>query len=183
MGRSSTRRFSGQMKAGARCSRTREILPVQFTRENFPVNSLLFTGSADSLFHRLYLQANAGTCRNRSRLTRPTDGGLPRRLLPLVLVSVAQPFVDIFRKRSQRQKPSKYNGARRRRAFGRRNPTSSANGEESRPSLLALYLPPPSLACCGRQPLRRFSIILTTDVIASDSAANTTTPAKTISTW
>jgi hypothetical protein len=45
MGRSSTRRLSGQMKAGARCSRTREILPVQFTRENFPVNFLLFTGS------------------------------------------------------------------------------------------------------------------------------------------
>jgi hypothetical protein len=55
--------------------------------------------------------------------------------------------------------------------------------EESRSSLLALYLPPPLLACCGRQPLRRFSIILTTDVIASDSAENTTTPAKTISTW
>jgi len=44
MGRSSTRRFSRQMKAGARCSRTREILPVQFARENFPVNFLLFTG-------------------------------------------------------------------------------------------------------------------------------------------
>jgi hypothetical protein len=58
-----------------------------------------------------------------------------------------------------------------------------SNRRESRPSLPARHLAPPSLACCGRQPLRRFSIILTTDVIASDSAANTTTPAKTISTW
>ena len=37
-------------------------------------------------------------------------------------------------------------------------------------------------ACCGRQRLRRFSIIFTTDVIASDSAANTITPANTTST-
>jgi hypothetical protein len=60
MGRSSTRRFSGQMKAGARCSRTREILPVQFTRENLPVNFLLFTGEGRFALPSVVLASERG---------------------------------------------------------------------------------------------------------------------------
>ena len=116
MGRSSTRRFSGQMKAGARCSRTREILPVQFTRENFPVNSLLFTGERRFALPSVVLASERGHVPQLVAFNA-ADGQRLRRAvyLPPVLVPVAQPFLTFsaneanFRKRSQRQNHSKNN--------------------------------------------------------------------------
>ena len=93
MGRSSTRRFSRQMKAGARCSGTSEILPVQSTRENFPVNFLLFTGEGRFALPSVVFASERGHVpQSVSRLTRLTDRGLPRRLLPPVLVLLRNHF-------------------------------------------------------------------------------------------
>jgi hypothetical protein len=92
MGRSSTRRFSGQMKAGARCSRTREILPIQLTRENFPVNSLLFTGERRFALPSVVLASERGTCRNWSRLTRQQTEPCRAVYLPPVLVLLRNHF-------------------------------------------------------------------------------------------
>jgi hypothetical protein len=46
------------------------ILPFQLTREKIPVNFLLFTGSLDSLSHKLCFRVRRRADRNGCRLTR-----------------------------------------------------------------------------------------------------------------
>jgi hypothetical protein len=103
------------MKAGARCSVTSEILPVQFTRENFPVNFLLFTGEGRFALPSVVLASERGhvpqsvpfNAADGQRLAAPSTAARAS--------SVAQPFLTFsaneanFRKRSQRQNHSKNN--------------------------------------------------------------------------
>jgi hypothetical protein len=115
MGRSSTRRFSRQMKAGARCSRTREILPVQFARENFPVNFLLFTGEGRFALPSVVLASERGHVPQSVPFNAADGQRLAAPSTAARAISVAQPFLTFsaneanFRKRSQRQNHSKNN--------------------------------------------------------------------------
>src|SRR4051812_11428834 len=112
MGRSSTRRLSGQMKAGARCSRTRVILPVQFTRENFPVNFLLFTGEGRFALPPVVLASERGHVPQSAPFNAADGQRLAAPSTAARVSSVAQPFLRFsaneanFRKRSQRQNHS-----------------------------------------------------------------------------
>jgi hypothetical protein len=75
-------------------------LPVQLTREKISVNLLLFTGSLDSLSHKLSFRIERLTDRSERRLTHR------QQTIPGCLYSQPSLFVcgnrfDIFRKRSQ----------------------------------------------------------------------------------
>jgi hypothetical protein len=93
MVRSSTRRFCGQMKAGARCLRTREILPVQFTRENFPVNFLLFTGEGRFALPSVVLASERGYVPQSVPLNAADGQRLAAPSTAACVSSVAQPFL------------------------------------------------------------------------------------------
>jgi hypothetical protein len=99
------------MKAGARCSRTREILPVQFTRENLPVNFLLFTGEGRFALPSVVLASERGHVAQSVAFNAADGQRLAAPSTAARFNCVAQPFLTFsaneanFRKRSQRQKP------------------------------------------------------------------------------
>ena len=101
MGRSSTGRFSGRMKAGARCSGTSEILPVQSTRENFPVNFLLFTGEGRFALPSVVLASERGHVPQSVPFNAADGQRLAAPSTAARAISDCATIFDIFRKRSQ----------------------------------------------------------------------------------
>jgi hypothetical protein len=74
--------------------------PVQLTREQIPVNILLFTESLDSLSHKLSFLFRRLTDRSVRRSTHRQQTIAGRHLLAAFFVRLRNRF-DIFRKRSQ----------------------------------------------------------------------------------
>src|SRR2546423_1389326 len=67
-------------------------LPVQLTREKISVNLLLFTGSLDSLSHKLSFRIERPTDRSERRLTHRQQTIPGRHLLAAVFVRLRQSF-------------------------------------------------------------------------------------------
>src|SRR5712671_420096 len=85
------------------------ILPVQLTREKIPVNFLLFTGSLDSLSHKLSFRIRRLTDRSERRLTHRQQTIPGRRLLAGVFVRLRNRF-DIFAQTKPTSAQTKANG-------------------------------------------------------------------------